>query len=76
MERMRRVAAQGATILLVSHSPSQLTDLCTRGMFMSNGELLFDGTLEEASCLYANLSSPLNADDCAASAALIESSRP
>ena len=75
MERMRRVAAQGATILLVSHSPSQLTDLCTRGMYMSNGELLFDGTLEEASCLYGNSSSAESLDDCRRNAALIESSR-
>lgn len=73
LERMRRVARQGVTILLVSHSLSDLTDLCTRGMYMHKGELLLDGTLEEAVSLYSDSSSPLSIDDPRSSAALIES---
>ena len=48
LERMRHAARQGTTILVVSHEMSVLSQLCSRGLYLHQGRLLLDGTVEEA----------------------------
>jgi ABC-type polysaccharide/polyol phosphate transport system ATPase subunit len=52
LDRIHRVAAQGATILIVSHELTVLTGLCSRGLYLDKGRLLVDGSLAEASDRY------------------------
>ena len=40
--------AEGRTLVFVSHSESDLTRFCTRGLYLNEGELVVDGTIEEA----------------------------
>lgn len=49
MERMR---AEGRTLVLVSHRESDLTRFCTRGLLLEKGQLIVDGTLNEAMSVY------------------------
>ena len=41
--RMKHLASSGRTILFVSHSIALIQQLCTRGMLIDHGRLLFDG---------------------------------
>jgi len=52
LHRIREIAGQGATILIVSHELSLLSGLCTRGLYLDHGRLLIDGSLEEATARY------------------------
>jgi lipopolysaccharide transport system ATP-binding protein len=52
LDRIHRVAAQGATILIVSHELTVLSHLCSRGLYLDKGRLLIDGSLAEASDRY------------------------
>jgi lipopolysaccharide transport system ATP-binding protein len=52
LDRIRQVARQGATILIVSHELSLLSGLCTRGLYLDRGRLLVDGSLEDAAGRY------------------------
>ncbi|QSB17074.1 ABC transporter ATP-binding protein [Natronosporangium hydrolyticum] len=40
--------AEGRTLVLVSHSQPQLTRFCKRGLFLDRGQLVVDGTIQEA----------------------------
>jgi len=44
--------AQGRTLFLVSHSERELRRFCTRGLYLRDGELAFDGPLEQALAMY------------------------
>lgn len=44
---------QGRTLVFVSHAASDLKRYCKRGLFMDAGELIVDGTVEEALDAYA-----------------------
>ena len=46
--RMEDLLAQGRTLFLVSHSESDLRRFCTRGLYLRSGELVVDGTIDEA----------------------------
>lgn len=50
-EALRALAAEGATILLVSHQ-QELLELCSRVIFMERGEAAFVGTVEEFRASY------------------------
>lgn len=45
--RIRSLKARGCTILLVSHSASQVIELCDRAMLLDRGECLFMGSPKE-----------------------------
>ena len=47
--KMKDVAGHGRTILFVSHNMASLSNLCTRGIYMHNGMLDFEGDIE--SCI-------------------------
>jgi ABC-2 type transport system ATP-binding protein len=40
--------AEGRTLVLVSHSQAQLTKFCKRGIFLNDGRVVLDGTIQEA----------------------------
>jgi ABC-2 type transport system ATP-binding protein len=40
--------AEGRTLVLVSHSQPQLTRFCKRGLYLDEGKLVVDGTMQEA----------------------------
>ena len=48
------VAKEGRTILFVSHQAAAVENLCTRGVVLDSGRIVFDGTQTEALGFYAN----------------------
>jgi lipopolysaccharide transport system ATP-binding protein len=51
--KMSEVARGGRTILFVSHNAAAVESLCTRGLVLDDGGLVFDGTQSEAIDFYA-----------------------
>lgn len=49
---IERMLAQGRTLLIVSHNEKDLERFCTRGLYMNEGKMVVDGTLEEALSAY------------------------
>ncbi|RTY83270.1 ATP-binding cassette domain-containing protein [Flavobacterium sp. ZB4P23] len=47
----------GRTVLFVSHNMAAVKSLCTRGIVLENGKVVFDGGIEESVDLYHNVSS-------------------
>ncbi len=57
MGKMRDVAnQQGRTVLFVSHNMGAVTNLCTRGILLSKGQVEFNGSAEEAVQRYLSAS--------------------
>jgi len=46
--KLKELAAQGVTMMVVSHSRGQIKQLCTRGIVIRKGEVVFDGPILEA----------------------------
>jgi ABC-type polysaccharide/polyol phosphate transport system ATPase subunit len=46
-ERIRRLLKRSHAVILVSHQMSSLRELCTRGIWMRQGELVADGPIKE-----------------------------
>lgn len=42
----------GITVLYVSHSAESVKELCTRAIYMKKGQLIFDGSVDEALKIY------------------------
>lgn len=57
-ERLLDFRRRNKTILLVTHSASDVTDLCDRAILMDQGNMLFDGNPEEALGMYRSISAP------------------
>jgi ABC-type polysaccharide/polyol phosphate transport system ATPase subunit len=51
-ERLGALHAEGATIVMVSHSMHMLRQLCGRGIVMSQGQVAHDGDIEEAIAIH------------------------
>ena len=47
-ERMQLLREQGKTMFVVSHSASQVRQLCERGVVLQRGQIVFDGPIEDA----------------------------
>lgn len=47
MERIAQFRSEGRTIVLVSHSASQVQELCDRAIVLKEGEVIFDGDVNE-----------------------------
>jgi ABC-2 type transport system ATP-binding protein len=43
LDRIRLFQEQGKTIILVSHALEQVTELCSRAIVMTHGQVIFDG---------------------------------
>jgi ABC-2 type transport system ATP-binding protein len=50
--RMHEFQRAGKTIIVVTHSLQNVTDLCDRALLMDHGELVFDGTPADAARVY------------------------
>jgi len=48
IDRIKRFQEEGRTIVFVSHSASQVQELCSRAVVLSHGEVVFDGPTEDA----------------------------
>lgn len=49
---------EGRTVLFVSHNMAAVRKLCQRGVLLDNGEINFDGTVDEAIMRYMRRSEP------------------
>ncbi len=45
--KMKDVSGQGRTVLFVSHSMGTIRSLCSRGILLQNGKMVFDGGVED-----------------------------
>jgi len=52
--KMEHVSLEGRTVLFVSHNMAAVKTLCQRGIFLSNGRCLVDGTSSEVISTYLN----------------------
>ncbi|MGO8873972.1 MAG: polysaccharide ABC transporter ATP-binding protein [Acidimicrobiales bacterium] len=48
LRKMREVARDGRTVLLVSHQLQTVSDLCTSAIYLDSGHLVLHGTVEQA----------------------------
>ncbi|MGH9515735.1 MAG: ABC transporter ATP-binding protein [Terriglobales bacterium] len=55
LNKMREVAGQGRTVLFVSHNMAAIADLCSRGIVLDAGKLIFDGSAKQAIQLYIGM---------------------
>ena len=56
--KMKDISSSGGrTVLFVSHNMASVRSLCNRGLVLLNGELVFDGLVEEAINCYSNFGS-------------------
>ncbi|WP_308493245.1 ABC transporter ATP-binding protein [Microbacterium terrisoli] len=46
--KLKEMAEAGITMMIVSHSASQVRELCRRGIVIRKGEVVFDGDIEDA----------------------------
>lgn len=46
--KMQEVGAEGRTVLFVSHNMAAIKTLCSRGIVLSNGQMIFQGDINEA----------------------------
>ncbi len=47
MDLVARLQAQGMTLVMITHSPWVVAEYARRGVLLSHGQVLFDGTLRE-----------------------------
>jgi lipopolysaccharide transport system ATP-binding protein len=47
LERMNGLTSEGRTLLFVSHSPDAITRFCTRCLWIDNGRIRMDGSVDE-----------------------------
>ena len=52
LAKMSDIARSGRAVIYVSHNMRTVTQLCNRGMYLENGMLGYDGTVERAIELY------------------------
>lgn len=52
VSHMRRILESGVTLLFVSHSADMVKSICTKGLFLKNGEQMFFGPAAEAVDMY------------------------
>lgn len=48
LDKIREFQREGRTIVLVTHTLSQITDLCTRAVVLAKGSVVFDGDPKDA----------------------------
>ena len=53
--KMQDVAGKGRTVLFVSHNMNSVARLCSRGVVLDKGQVVFDGAIESAVEKYLNI---------------------
>jgi lipopolysaccharide transport system ATP-binding protein len=61
--KMNDVAQQGRTVLFVSHNMALMQSLCQRGIFLQEGAISLDGTINEAIDAYLKTLEQMDAKD-------------
>ncbi len=56
LTKMADIARSGRAVLYVSHNMHTVSQLCNRGLYLENGHLTYDGTVERAMELYGGSS--------------------
>lgn len=51
-ERMKSLMSGGTTVLMVSHSTTQIRELCSRAIWLEEGKVLMDGAADEICSAY------------------------
>jgi ABC-type polysaccharide/polyol phosphate transport system ATPase subunit len=54
-KRLRGVIDRSPIVVLASHDQTTMMDLCTRGVVLQSGRVLFDGTVSDAYTHYNKL---------------------
>jgi lipopolysaccharide transport system ATP-binding protein len=54
LRRMREICESGATVLFVSHSTQVVQELCSRALWIEDGQLRFDGDAEKVTTAYVH----------------------
>jgi lipopolysaccharide transport system ATP-binding protein len=52
IHKMTEVSSEGRTVLFVSHNMASVRNLCTRGIVLEKGTVIFDGNVDEAISKY------------------------
>ncbi len=55
MERMNGMMSSGITVILVSHSPAQIRQLCNKAIILDHGKLIQYGDVEEVAQAYERM---------------------
>jgi lipopolysaccharide transport system ATP-binding protein len=53
--KMQDVSKEGRSVIFVSHNMSAIESLCSRGIFLQSGRIIYDGTSEDAIKKYLEL---------------------
>lgn len=61
--KMSDVAAEGRTVLFVSHNIAAIKELCSRGIVLNKGQIVFDGNQIDAAAAYHALGKQVNVVD-------------
>ena len=56
LAKMSEISHEGRAVIYVSHNMRTVTQLCNRGLFLEQGKLTYDGTLERTMELYGGSS--------------------
>ena len=56
LTKMSDIARSGRAVVYVSHNMRTVSQLCNRGLYLDNGKLAYDGTVERAMDLYGGSS--------------------
>ena len=51
-ERVKNIIKTSNTVIIVSHFLDEIKDLCTRGIVLENGKIIFDGNIDKAVACY------------------------
>lgn len=60
-EKIREFRAQGKTMLIVSHAPKMLEDICDHAVWLNHGQLVMKGALDEVQRAYYSHHAAANA---------------
>ncbi|MDZ4672515.1 MAG: ABC transporter ATP-binding protein [Phototrophicales bacterium] len=60
--KMQDVAGQGRTVLFVSHNLNAVLNLCKRGLYLKNGQVVASGTSQEVIQLYMSTVASIDLD--------------
>lgn len=55
LDKIREFQAEGRTIILVTHSLGQVTELCDRAVLLNSGSVVFDGEPQKATAKFRDL---------------------
>lgn len=51
-ERLKNIINSSNSVIIVSHHSDEIVDVCTRGIVLDNGKIIFDGNIDKAIACY------------------------